>query len=412
MSRILLFIIALLTVLAMDLRTGPDGLGALSAAYADDDDDDDDDDDAPVVRRPAPARAPAPPRIVPNELLTQGLIEPDVAFLQARGFELLQTRVLVDGTMAHRLRKPAWLTMAQARRAVRDRANKPVDFNHYYRPSQQAACTGPDCPARSMIDWPQATAACGKPPLIGMVDTGLNPDHPVFASSKVELHRIQRNAGASEQVHGTAVASLLVGDPQSRSPGLLPGAQLIAVDGFHNARGDERMDAFALIEALDLLAQKGVRVVNLSFAGPANEALGQQLKMLDQKGIVLVAAAGNFGPSAKPAYPAAYEQVIAVTAVDRRGQIYRRANRGQYIDLAAPGVDVWTAASVSGARVRTGTSYAAPFVTAAAGLLLQQNPELTPQQVKERLQASARDLGENGRDRVFGHGLLTPHSPC
>ena len=192
----------------------------------------------------------------------------------------------------------------------------------------------------------------------------------------------------------------------------MPQASLIAVDAFHKSGKDERADAYALIEALDYLAAQDVQVINLSLAGPFNSAVAGQVTRLDQQGIVLVAAAGNGGPSAKPAYPAAHAPVIAVTAVDRRGQVYRRANRGAHIDLAAPGVEVWTAASIRGAKTQTGTSYAAPFVTAAVALMLQKEPGLTPAQVRARLQAATRDLGPKGPDEVFGHGLVLPPDPC
>ena len=184
------------------------------------------------------------------------------------------------------------------------------------------------------------------------------------------------------------------------------------MDAFHKARQDERADAFALVEALDYLASQNVQIVNLSLAGPPNQALGGQIRRMDRQGIVLVAAAGNGGPAAKPAFPAGYDPVIAVTAVDRRQQVYRRANRGSHIDLAAPGVNVWTAASISGARTKTGTSFAAPFVTAAAALLLQSEAGLTPAQTRARLQGAARDLGKAGPDEVFGHGLVQPAGGC
>ncbi len=387
-----------------------------SPAMAWADDDDDDDDGAPLRRRPAPVRAAPLPAFAPNEILAHGLIESDLAGLEQEGFTLLQTRVLVDGSMSHRLRKPARLTMLEARRHLRQTVGKTADFNHYYRPENaplgDADCTGAACPAREMLDWPRATSGCGTPPLIGMVDTGLNPDHAVFANAAIELHRVGPEAGGSGLIHGTAVASLLVGDPASRTPGLVPGAKLVAVDAFHKAGKDERMDAFSLIEALDLLAQKGVRIINLSFAGPQNAALAEELRVLDAKGIVIVAAAGNAGPAAKPAYPAAYDMVLAVTAVDRRSQIYRRANRGEHIDLAAPGVEIWTATSISGARTQTGTSFAAPFVTAAAALLLQKDPDLTPAEIRRTLESGATDLGRHGPDAVFGHGLITPPDPC
>jgi subtilisin family serine protease len=156
-----------------------------------------------------------------------------------------------------------------------------------------------------------------------------------------------------------------------------------------------------------------VRVINLSLAGPPNAVLSRTVAELqDQLEIVLVAAAGNAGPQAEPLYPAAYDGVIAVTAIDRSGEVYRRAGRGAHIDLAAPGVDVWTAASISGGRPKTGTSYAAPFVTAAAVLVLEETPAMIPVEVAETLTAQASNLGPAGWDEVYGYGLLQLGGIC
>lgn len=415
MPRIVMFLLALCIGLTADMETREPGQSWLATALADDDDDDDDD-DGPRRLRVQPRRAPAPvappPAQATDEILARGLSDGDVALLQDRGFEVLRRTTLSDGTTMLRLRKPADLSMDQAREAVRDSGSAPAaDFNHFYRP-EQGACQTIDCPARDMIGWQDSYAQCGGiPPLIGMVDTGLNESHEVFAGAMIEVHRIDGQEGP-DRMHGTAVAALLVGRRDSRSPGLVPHARLVAVDAFHKAGNDLRADAFALIEAMDLLAQRGAKVVNLSLAGPRNAALERQVVQLHDRGVVMVAAAGNDGPRAEPAYPAGYGQVIAVTAVDRRGEVYRRAIRGEHIDLAAPGVDVWTAASVSGARVRTGTSFAAPFVTAAAALLLQRDPQMTPDQVRQALLSQASDLGPAGRDEIFGYGLVGAPADC
>lgn len=415
-----------LSVALICLDPAPQGGGwGLSAALADDDDDDDrgggdDDDDAPAPRRaPPPAvqrRAPVPLATrAENEIIARDLSPADLAFLRDRGFRVLRSATLSNGQTIHRLRKPAAMTMPQARSMVTDLGSaRAVDFNHYYRPGNApSACKGTDCPARLMIGWPSGYPSCGTPVRIGMVDTGLNENHTVLRDANVRVHRVETSGNtASNEQHGTAVAALLVGGQDSRTPGLVPQAELIAVDAFHKAREDERADAFALIEALDYLAAQQVDIVNLSLAGPPNTALETQITQLDRQGIVLVAAAGNGGPAAKPAFPAAYPSVIAVTAVDRREQVYRRANRGTHIDLAAPGVNVWTAASISGGRHKTGTSFAAPFVTAAAALLLQAEPDLTPAEIRARLRNGARDLGKQGLDEVFGHGLVMPPPSC
>jgi subtilisin family serine protease len=423
--RPFLFLTLALAVMTADLRPQDPGWGP-AAAWADDDDDDDDerddddddddDDDAPVRRRPAPPPDVPLPQRAPDEVIARGLSPADLQILQDAGFRVLRAVTLADGEPWHRLRKPDDMTMSEARAMVRDTGSADAaDFNHFYRPGNAGpACSGAECPARQMIAWPADTSGCGGPVRIGMVDTGLNADHTVLKDARIHVHRIDPGNGLSpsDALHGTAVAALLVGKPGSRAPGLVPQAELIAVDAFHKQARDERTDAFALVEALDYLSAQQVDIVNLSLAGPPNQALAQQIAKMARDEIVLVAAAGNGGPAAKPAFPAAYDQVIAVTAVDRREQVYRRANRGGHIDLAAPGVDVWTAASISGARTKTGTSFAAPFVTAAAALLLQADPDLTADEIRVLLQNGARDLGKTGRDEIFGHGLVSPRKAC
>ncbi|KRE02303.1 hypothetical protein ASE63_08060 [Bosea sp. Root381] len=160
-----------------------------------------------------------------------------------------------------------------------------------------------------------------------------------------------------------------------------------------------------MLQALDLVVERGVRVVNLSMAGPANLALERLIaRLVAERGLVLVAAAGNDGHQAPPLYPAAYAGVLAVTAVDRRGEVYRRAGRGAHIDFAAPGVSV-AAAAGRGMQGRTGTSFAAPFVAAAAALAAARDPALQGEALVAALAATARDLGAPGRDDVFGHGV-------
>ena len=139
--------------------------------------------------------------------------------------------------------------------------------------------------------------------------------------------------------------------------------------------------------------------------------LARVIQKVIAKNIVVVAAAGNQGPGAEPVYPAAYPGVIAVTAVDHRLNIYRRATRGDYVDLAAPGVDIWTADSSHG-EPRSGTSYAVPFGSAAAAILRSTHPELSAAQVESKLTQSALDLGEAGWDTTYGWGLVQAGTLC
>jgi subtilisin family serine protease len=265
-----------------------------------------------------------------------------------------------------------------------------------------------------VVGWPLGgvPASCGRPVTIGLIDTAINADHAAFGDSQVEVLRLSDDElPESGRQHGTAVAALLVGSAGGRTPGLLPTAALVAVDAFHRgARQDDRADAYDLVRAMDLLAGRKVDAMNLSLSGPANAVLEGLVRKVGGE-ITIVAAAGNQGPKAEPVYPAAYPDVLAVTAVDRRKRAYRRAGRGEHIDLAGPGVEVWTAASISGARLKTGTSFAAPFVTAAAALARSSGMK-TVAEVHASLTKSAEDLGDPGKDHVFGWGLLNARALC
>ncbi|HEV7249637.1 MAG TPA: S8 family serine peptidase [Shinella sp.] len=422
----------------------------IAVALADDDDDGDDDDGGssrggrggewqPKARgdlrslfrwpsrevRRAPVRRAvvAVPERAPNEIVATGLDDDAIAGLTQDGF-VVDDRIeiaLIGGEMV-RLIVPQGMTLDAARAAVSARsASATVDFNHFYQPQagDKAACVREGCAlVRHMVGWPTGEAgsgfACLKPQRIGLIDTAINAKHTVLANARLEVLDLGDGDGApSGEQHGTAVAALLVGAPGSRVPGLLPGAELVAVDAFQRFRkSTDIANVYDLVRALDLLIKRDIKVVNLSLTGPENQILERAVEAAADRGTILVAAAGNDGPNAKPVYPAAYEDVIAVTAVDKARNPYRRAVRGNHIDIAAPGVGVWTAASISGARQKSGTSFAAPFVTAAVSILLAEKPGLSPQEVEAELMKSAEDIGKPGKDAIYGWGLLNARTLC
>jgi hypothetical protein len=372
----------------------------------------------PRVTQGTPAPAPVPvPRAValPDEIVALGLSAAGLDVLQVQGFTVIEERALASaGIVARRLRIPGSLTLEAARDLVRAvPGGEEADLNHLYRSEQGFGpdCTGPGCPIRTAFGWPlpdSRAEGCGAGLRVGMIDTGLNPDHETFEDAALHLVPLDTGPGQarSRAQHGTAIAALLVGDPATRSPGLIPRAEVLAVDAFHGMGRDDRADVFSLVAAMDLLAARDIDVLNLSLAGPPNSTLEIMIRSLVQdRDVVVVAAAGNAGPASDPLYPAALGTVIAVTAVDRDRDIYRRAVQGRHVDVAAPGVSVWTAASISGARPKTGTSFAVPFVTAAAGLLRLAHPTVTAPEIADLLRAQATDLGAPGSDPVFGAGL-------
>lgn len=399
-------------------------------------DDAGDDDGAPPPKgrdKPAPAPkrgAAAPPAFAP-EIVVSDLGAADLSLLIAEGFTLIERREIVTLAITlDRLAPPPRLTLSEARDRVRALGSgQDADFNHYYRTSA-GDCSHGNCAAWEMVGWqisdvpsdsealPQTvssditSARCAAPAAIGVIDTGINPDHDILKGARLTL--LPRGDGAgSGAVHGTAVVSLLIGREESRVPGLVPGAEVVAVDVFRADQGEERADVVDLVEGLDLLAGRALRVYALSLAGPENAVLARMLdRLTDPEGLdaVVVAAAGNGGPTAGVAWPAGHPRVLAVTAVDRRGRVYGAAQRGDHLALAAPGVGLLAATSLRGAREKTGTSFAVPFVTAAAALIVGSGA--TGDEARQALTASANDLGAPGRDAVFGHGLLSLDRLC
>lgn len=449
MSRVLTMLLVLAVGWA-GLAIGPDAAGrpGLATAWADDDDDDDDDDggggvsgaggsfssggrdgSAPAANRRSPRAARAPtiplPAALP-EIVAADLPESAILLLLAEGFGLLE-RIDLPAVPAvlWRLAPPPGLAPTQARDRVRALpGGEASDLNHLYRPGQAAMpaaartapCRHANCAAQALVGWPDPearAAGCAAPVPVGVIDTAVNAGHDLLAGAKLEVVRLgDLPGGQSSAGHGTAVVSVLLGRPGSRIEGLLPEVPVLAVDIFTQTGGDERADTVALLRGLDLLAQAGVRVANLSLSGPENAALALVLDRLADRGLVVVAAAGNGGPQAPPAWPAAHPRVIAVTAVDARGRVFRQAQRGDHLDLAAPGVGLLLAASVRGARERSGTSFAVPFVSAAAALILGAEPGLGAAEVGARLRGLARDAGAPGPDAVFGAGILDAGALC
>jgi subtilisin family serine protease len=150
---------------------------------------------------------------------------------------------------------------------------------------------------------------------------------------------------------------------------------------------------------------KGARVVNMSFAGPRDDLLISLIDAAYDKGIVFIAAAGNQGPTAPPAYPAAYEKVIGITATDEDDGLYAMANRGNYISVAAPGVDILVPVVGNALDYMSGTSFAAAHISGIAALLMERNPKLGPEDIRQLLLSTAHNLGQAGYNADFGAGL-------
>jgi subtilisin family serine protease len=188
--------------------------------------------------------------------------------------------------------------------------------------------------------------------------------------------------------------------------GVAPAAHILAVRAFDASIAGAQSTTTRILDGLQWTATSGARIVNMSFTGPADRKMHEMIAAARQSGLVLVAAAGNNGPQAPEAFPAAYPEVIAVTATDVDDKLYSGANHGRYVSVAAPGVDIFVAAPNGGYDFTTGTSVATAHVSGLAALLLERDPGLTPDAVQAILMRTAKDLGPAGRDDEYGAGLV------
>lgn len=227
---------------------------------------------------------------------------------------------------------------------------------------------------------------------IGIIDTGANKVDPLLRAAIVAARSF--GGAYTPKDHGTSVAWIAAQN----------GVEVSIADVFDlDEKGRAVASGDAIVRALDWFTTQDLVVVNISIAGPSSDVLSEMVARLHARGMVIVAAAGNEGPGAPPAFPAALDGVLAVTAVDREGRVYRRANRGAYVDFAAQGVDVAVDAEGAPRRV-SGTSFAAPVVSAVLARRLHGRSRRDADAAVGALALEAIDLGARGRDPVYGWG--------
>jgi subtilisin family serine protease len=239
--------------------------------------------------------------------------------------------------------------------------------------------------------------------LIALIDSSVDLSHPELQGVLASGFDAVKTPDRPER-HGTAMASAIVA--HGKLLGVAPAARLLAARAFEVTPAGTRSTTTRLLDSLQWASDSGARVINMSFAGPADPRLHEMIQSARRKGAVLVAAAGNAGPQAPWSYPAAYPEVIGVTATDSLDQAFSMANRGPYVAVAAPGVDIMVAAPNGAYDLTTGTSVATAHVSGLAALLLERNPDLTADALQAVLMRTAKDLGWPGRDDQFGAGLV------
>jgi len=246
--------------------------------------------------------------------------------------------------------------------------------------------------------------ATGKGIVIGLVDSRVDISHPALAGSVKEIFSSVDNPSTAADGHGTAMAGTIAAHGDMLT-GMAPAAELVAAEVFsRDAAGKMEGVTYHILRGIDWVYGNGAAVINMSFAGPRDPLIGDIVKAATDAGRILVAAAGNAGAKAPPLFPAADGNVIAVSAVDHDRKVFSGANRGKYIDIAAPGVEVLVIQPGNGTGLSTGTSVATAHVTGLLALALERARHLDRKAAGSLIAKAAQQL--DAPATAVGAGLI------
>ena len=246
----------------------------------------------------------------------------------------------------------------------------------------------------------------GRGTTICMVDTPIDIFHPSLSNAHIETKDLFKVDLKNKEalLHGTSVAGVLVS--QNPHIGIAPKAKLYSIGAFKAEKNYPSVlkgSSADVAKAIDACIQHDVDVINLSFTGGKDSIVEKMVRKAIDKGIFVVAAAGNGGNWGSTIYPALIPGVIGATAIDENKKLFTMADKGRFIDYSAPGVNILTIAPEGKYKLATGTSISSAHVSGIVALLLSQkgNNNLNSALIK-----TAVDLGKPGRDEEYGEGLI------
>ncbi len=322
-----------------------------------------------------------------------------------------QNLALTGGTLVH-FRLAGGRDVADAVRALEAENIGIAQPNYVFQLAQNPAAPSPQKsdPSQYVVaklhlnDAHKIASGVNVP--VAVIDSMVDASHPDLAGSIVGQFDAVAVTDKPDE-HGTGMTGAIAA--HRKLLGVAPRARIFAIHAFSANAQSQQATSQAIVAGIDWAIGKGARVINMSFAGPYDPILQVYLKKAHEHGIVLVAAAGNAGPQSPPLYPAADENVIAVTAVDEHDKLLSVANQGPHIALAAPGVNVIEVGPRGTYNLTTGTSVASAHVSGVVALILERNPKIDVATLENVLYSTAKDLGAPGRDSEFGYGLVDPY---
>ena len=247
-----------------------------------------------------------------------------------------------------------------------------------------------------------------------VIDTG-HPVHPDIGDNAIKGKNCISGEPIEDenghQLHCTGI--ICAKDNETGMVGVAPEAKCISVKALaKNGSGTY----YGLAEALDYAIEMKPDVVSMSLGGPApSSVLHDRIKTLYEMNIPVVCAAGNSGDGGVN-YPAAFDETIAVAAYDRWGKIANFSSKGEKVEWAAPGVNIYSTFLNNGYASLSGTSMACPFITGVICLMLAKHKKQeaetgkndckTVAQIREHLLKYTKDKGEVGKDNSWGYGVI------
>lgn len=276
--------------------------------------------------------------------------------------------------------------------------------------SENEACPAPVDPMMQNPDWSwtmgmiDASCAWGKGGslvTIAVIDSGVNASHEDIQNLGTEIDLI--NDGTPNPDHGTAMASIMMAT-HNNGKGMTGVCDRCRYQSYRVIDGWGIVNHSAVAKAITAAVDSGTRVINLSMSLSSDyEDVRNAVKYAHSKGAILIASTGNDGKDGV-SYPALYNEVVSVGAIDKNFALWGKSNYGDKVDFVAPGVDVMTTYG-NGYALTSGTSQAAAYVSGMVAMMISINPSASRTSIINALKQSADDLGQVGKDKKFGHGL-------
>lgn len=242
--------------------------------------------------------------------------------------------------------------------------------------------------------------------IVAIIDDGIDVTHKDLTNQIVRPYDFVNSSSTNIRAgkHGTHVAGIVAASMNNQlgGIGIAPQTKIMPINVFN---GDKAYTS-DIIKAIQYAVQNGANIINFSLGMPTfSKELEEAIQSAYKSGVLIIAASGNDSNSEK-FYPASYREVISVSATDQKDQLADYSNYGSDIDLSAPGTQILSTLPNGMYGFFSGTSMAAPIVAGAAALLWSMEPDLSRDEVAERLLKSVDDLGAAGKDIYYGHGRV------